>query len=168
MEEIQPKTGKFSWTYGLLGGSVIIIFSFMLYMMDVKEQGFGTQAIGILILAISIILAIISFKKQNEGYLKIGQAVKIGAGIGLVVALLTIIYILLLTYFIDPEYMASIMEMAKQKALESNPQMTDEQWEVGMSIQKYVQYPAIIIMNIIIGLIIGAITGAIVKNPRPE
>jgi len=168
MEENQPKTGKFAWTYGLLGGVAVIIFSFMLYSIEADQQGFGVQAVGFLILTVAVILAIIQFKKANGGFISLSQGLKLGAGVGLVVGLLIVLYSLLFTYVIDPEYVASLIESAKQKALVDNPQMTDEQWEVGMNIQKYVQYPAILIIDVVFGLIVGAITGAIVQNKRPE
>lgn len=168
MEENQPKIGKFSWTYGILGGVAVIVFSFMLYIIEADQQGLGVQAVGFLILTIAVILSIIQFKKANSGFISLSQGLKLGAGVGLVVGLLIVLYSVLFTYVIDPEYVAMLIEKAKQKAMVDNPQMTDEQWEVGMSIQKYVQYPAILIIDVVFGLIVGAITGAITKNNRPE
>lgn len=168
MEENQPKIGKFSWTYGTIGGITVIIFSLMLYVAGVQEQGIGVQAVGFLILAVAVILAIIQFKKANNGFISLSQGLKLGAGVGLVVGILIVLYSLLFTYVIDPEYVAMLIENAKQKAMAENPKMTDEQWEMGMNIQKYVQYPAILIIDVLFGLIVGAITGAIVQNKRPE
>jgi len=168
MEENQPKTGKFAWTFGILGGLAIIVFSFMLYMIEADQQNFGVQAVGFVILAIAVILAIIQFKKANSGFISLSKGLKLGAGVGLIIGLLIVLYTLLFTYVIDPEHVAMLIENAKQKALDANPQMTDEQWEVGMSIQRYVQYPAILIIDVLFGLIVGAITGAIVQKKRPE
>lgn len=172
MEENQPKIGKFSWTFGLLLGLATIAFSVMLYSMDLHyEQGWGVRSINLVLMVAAIILAIIQYKKANSGFLKIVEGVKLGAGIGLVAAILGLIWYALLTNFIEPDFFDKSMEIAKVKVLEDNPQMTDEQWDQGVEMQKkfsWMAYPIVIILNIIIGLIIGVIVGAIMKNKRPE
>jgi len=172
MEELKAKIGKFAWTYGLLLGLVSVIFNVMLYTMDLHyEQGWGVRIVGLVLMLAAIILAIVQFKKANSGYLKIIDGVKLGAGIGLVAAILGLIYYALLTNVLEPEFFDKSMEIAKVKVLEENPTMTDEQWDKGVEMQRnfaWMAYPIVIIFNIIIGLIIGVITGAIMQNKRPE
>jgi len=172
MEVTQPKIGKFSWTYGLLLGVVGVIFSVMLFSMDMHyEQGWTIRIVGIVLMIAAIILGISQYKKANSGFLKVVEGVKLGAGIGLVAAILSIIWYALLTNVIEPDFFDKSMEIAKVKVLEENPQMTDEQWNQGVEMQKsfsWLAYPFIIIINVILGLIIGAIVGAIMKNNRPD
>lgn len=82
MENEQPKTGKFSLTYGAIAGGIGIIFGIMLYTMDMHyERGAAVQATQILILAGVIGVGISQFKKANENYLNLSEALKLGAGI---------------------------------------------------------------------------------------
>ncbi|MBM1107606.1 DUF4199 domain-containing protein [Aurantibacter crassamenti] len=172
MNDNQPKIGKFSWTYGLLLGVASVIFGFMLYTMEMHyEQGWAVRIVGIVLMVAAVVLAVMQYKKANSGFLKIVDAVKLGAGIGVVSAIISLIWYALLTNVIEPDFMDKAMELAKVQAMAQNPQMTDEQWQQGVEIQKsfaWLAYPIGIVVNVIFGLIIGAIVGAIMKNTDPN
>ncbi len=172
MEQNQPKIGNYSWTFGLLLGLASVVFSFMLYTMEMHyEQSWPVQVIGILLTAVAIVIAASQFKKANDGYLKVSEALKLGMGIGLVSAVIGLIYYALLTNVIEPDFMDKAMDIAKVKALEENPKITDEQWQQGVEMQKkfaWLAYPFILIFSIIIGLVIGWITGLVMKKQKPD
>ncbi len=170
MEENQPKTGKFALNFGLLTGAIGIVFAVMLYTMDMHyERGAGVQGTQIAILAAGVIFGISQFKKANSGFLNLSEALKLGAGIGLIAAILGIIYFLLLSNVLEPEYMDNMFELGKQQAMADNPKITEEQMDQGIEMQKkfaWVSYPIIIIFNIIIGLVAGLIGGLIMKKQK--
>lgn len=171
MEENKVKTGKFSLQFGALAGLVGIVFGVMLYSMDMHyDRSFGVQAVQFGILALFVVIGIIQFKKSNEGYLKLGQALKIGAGIGLIAAIIGTVYFLVLSNVIEPDYMDKMMEIQKATTMESNPQMTQEQWDQGVAFQKKL-FPVFLAFGLVIsaifGLIIGLITGLITKKDKP-
>ncbi len=172
MEQNQPKVGKFSWTFGLILGLASVAFSFMLFTMEMHyEQSWPVQAIGILMTAIVIVIATSQFKKANSGYLKVSEALKLGMGIGLVSAIIGLMYYAILTNVMEPDFMDKAMDIAKVKALEDNPRITDEQWQQGADMQKkfaWLAYPFILIFSIILGLVIGWITGLIMKKQKPD
>ncbi len=170
MEENQPKTGKYSLSFGLITGGIGVVFAVMLLTMDMHyDQSWGVRGMQIAILAAGIIFGILQFKKANSGFLSLSEALKLGAGIGLISAIVGIAYFLLLSNVIEPEYMDNTFEIAKQKAMEENPQITEEQMDQGIEMQKkfaWVSYPIIIIFNIIIGLIVGLIGGLAMKKQK--
>lgn len=172
MEENQPTTGKYALNFGLIAGGVGVVFAVMLYTMDMHyERGWGVQGTQIAILAAGIIFGIIQFKKANSGFLTLSEALKLGAGIGLIAALLGIAYFLILSNVIEPDYMDKAFEIGKQQAMADNPKITEEQMNQGIEMQKkfaWVSYPIIIIMNIVIGLVVGLIGGLIMKKQNPE
>ncbi|HEA22321.1 MAG TPA: DUF4199 domain-containing protein [Pricia antarctica] len=171
MENTQPKTGKFIWTYGSLLGVAGIAFGVILFSMDMHyEQGWDVRIIGTLLLIVGIVLATYQYKKANGGFLVLSDALKLGAGIGLVGALFSLIWYAVLVNVIEPDFMDKAMEIAKVKTFEENPKLTEEQWQQGMEMQKsfaWVTYPIVIVINIIIGLVIGLITGLIMKKQKP-
>lgn len=171
MEENQPKTGNFIWTYGSLLGLAGIAFAVILFSMDMHyEQGWDVRIIGTLLMVGAVVWATLQYKKANAGYLKISDALKLGAGIGLVGSLFSLIWYALLTNLIEPDFMDKAMEIAKVKTFEENPKLTEEQWQQGVEMQKsfaWLTYPIVIIINILIGLIIGLITGLIMKKQKP-
>lgn len=171
MEENQPKTGKFIWTYGSLFGLAGIAFAVILFSMDLHyEQGWDVRIIGMLLMVGAIVWGTVEYKKANAGYLKIVDAIKIGVGIGLIGAIFSLIWYALLTNVIEPDFMDKAMEVAKVKTFEENPNLTEEQWAQGVEMQKkfaWVMYPIAIIINMLIGLIIGLIVGLIMKKQKP-
>lgn len=170
MEENQPKIGKFAWTFGLLLGLASVVFSLMLYFAEMHyEQSWPVRIIGIILTVAAIVLATIQFKKANSGLLSISEALKLGAGIGLVGGIIALAFYWLLTNVIEPDFMDKAMAIAKVNALEANPKMTDEQWAQGVEMQKkfaWLAYPIGIIIQVVLGLIIGLFTGLIMKKQK--
>ena len=148
-----------------------MVFSVMLYTQKMHyEMNTGVIVISSLIGAVIIFLGIRAFKSANGGFLSISDSLKVAVGAAVIGALISIVYQLVLVNMIEPDYMEKAMEIAKPKAFEQNPNMTEEQWEQGMEMQKsfaWIQYPIILIMNSIFGLIIGLIVGLILKKAKP-
>jgi len=170
MEENQPKTGKFSLNFGLLTGGIGVIFAIMLLTMDMHyDQGWGVRGTQMAILAGGIIFGILQFKNANSGFLSLSEALKLGAGIGLISAIVGIAYFLVLSNVIEPDYMDKSFEIAKQTAMEQNPEITEEQMDQGLEMQKkyaWVSYPIIILFNVILGLIVGLLAGLVMKKQK--
>ncbi|MDV7138518.1 DUF4199 domain-containing protein [Maribacter sp. TH_r10] len=171
MEQNEPKTGKFALNFGVILGVVSVIFGLMLFSMDMHyDQGWAIRGVSLALTVAAIFLGILQFKKANEGYLTISQALKIGTGIALIAGIIGLIYFFLLSNVIEPDYMDKMYEIGKVKAMADNPNLTEEQIDQGIEMQKgfaWLTYPFILIMNIIIGLILGLISGLILKKQKP-
>ncbi|WP_298925313.1 DUF4199 domain-containing protein [uncultured Allomuricauda sp.] len=170
MEENQPKTGKFSLNYGLILGGISVIFGIMLYTQDMHtSQSPALMIIGVVLAAVITFIGISNFRKANEGFLTLSQALKIGAGIALISAIIAIIYNLVLVNVIDPDTPSKIMDARLGPALESG-EITQEQFDVQkeQSIKFWwMGYPFLLILNILIGLVLGLVSGLILKKAKP-
>lgn len=170
MEENQPKTGKFSLNYGLILGGISVVFGIMLYTQDMHtSQSPALMIIGIVLAAVVTFIGISNFRKANEGFLTLSQALKIGAGIALISAIIAVVYNLVLVNIIDPDTPSKIMDARLGPALESG-EITQEQFDVQkeQSIQFWwMGYPVLLILNILIGLVLGLISGLILKKAKP-
>lgn len=168
MEENKPKTGKFALTYGAITGVIGVVFGIMLFSMDMHyEQGAAVQITQTLILAAGIVLGIVQFKKADNGLLSVSQALKVGAGVALIAGIIGLIWFFTLTTLIEPGFMDKMYEIGKVTAMENNPNLTEEQIDQGIEMQKsfaWLSYPIILIINIVIGLVVGLITGLILKK----
>src|SRR5690606_29683862 len=168
MEENQLKTGKFAWTYGAIGGGIGIVFTLMLMSMDMLyDQGWGKSVVSTLILVAVIILAIVNFKKQNQGFLSLKEALKVGVGTALVAAIVALVFTYLLTNFFVPDFMDKTAELSRITIKEKNPQITPEQLDNAIEMQKkffWIAYPMILIFNLFIGFIVSLITGLAMKK----
>ena len=170
MEEQQPKTGKFSLNYGLILGALSVIFGVMLYTQDMHtSQSPALMVIGIVMAAVVTFLAIMAFKKANGGYLKMSEALKIGAGIALISGIIAIVYNLVLVNYMDPDAPSKIMDARLGPALMEG-EITQEQFDMQKEQSLkfwWMGYPFILIINILIGLAIGLVSGLILKKAKP-
>jgi len=171
MEENQPKIGKYALKWGLIGGLIGLVFNIMLFIQKLHyEQSTVGAVIGVSIFFAVTAFGINQFKKDNEGFLKLGQAIKLAIGIALVGGFIGLIwYALLSNNVIEADYMEKAMEIAKEKQFAKNPSMTQEQWDQGVEMQKkfaWLAYPFILIFNIILGLVAGLIFGLIMKKDK--
>jgi ABC-type antimicrobial peptide transport system permease subunit len=120
-----------------------------------------------------LLYSFISFKKQNEGFLSLSEALKIGIGVSLISALIGIVYTQILVNFLDPDTMKKSLELSMDTMRAENPEMPQEALDTARSMQEKMSSPLIfsavqIIFALFFGFIISLIGGLIVKKSRPE
>ncbi|MCB0376266.1 MAG: DUF4199 domain-containing protein [Sinomicrobium sp.] len=171
MENQQPKTGKFALNYGLLLAGVSIVFSLMLYFMDMHlDRNPVISVIGIAIMVAVILLGIAAFKKANSGFVTLGQAVKTGLGIAALSAVIMLVYQLIFTYGIEPDFANQVMELQRQKLTEAG-KLTAEQISQQVEMGKkyfWIGFLFMMVFGILIGLVISLVGGLILKKAKPE
>ena len=161
-------------TYGIILGSISVVFQLMLFFLDMHYKNDSTAGIVSLIIMISVLLySFISYKKNNLGYLSLPEVLKIGLGVSLVSVLITIIYTQILINFLDSETMQKSLDLSMDTMRSENPEIPQEALETARSIQEKMSSPLIfssvqIIFSLFFGFIISLIGGLIVKKSRPE
>lgn len=169
MEKQSPTTGKFAFHYGLLLGSISIIFAMVLYFKDLyASQNPALIGVSIVLAAVVTFWGIAKFKKAQEGFLALGQALKMGMGIALISAFMGILYHILLIH-LDPETASKIVEAQLGAALESGritPEQFSEQKTQHLKFW-WRGYPLILILHTLMGLVLGLITGLLLQRPKP-
>lgn len=171
MEETKPQTGNFAWKYGALGGAAVVVFSLMLYSMDmIYQQNVAVSVIPFVLIAIAVVLAIVQYKNGSLGFLSLSEALKIGTGVGLIAGIIGVLYILLLSNVIEPNYLDNMFAAQRETVMAENPKITPEQMDQGIEMQKkfaWLGYPVALIINALFGLIVGLVTGLILKKQKP-
>lgn len=173
MDNKQATTGKFALTFGLLLGIAASAFSFILYTMDLHYQG-GTSVVivSVLLSLAFIVIGMYQFKTANEGIMSFGQALKVGVGVGLISAVISIAFNLVLTNFIDPDTLAKSMEFQRQNMIE-NSELTLEQIDMQMEMIQKFSTPAIqagigLLGSVIFSFLLSLIPAAILKKNEEE
>lgn len=174
MENQKITTGKTALNFGLILGGISVVYGLMLFALDMHYQNETiTSLIGYVFLIGVILWAIIHFKKSNDGYIGLSEALKTGVGTALISALVVCVYFILLTQFMDPEFMDKSIEYQKQKLLQENPEISVENVNKMFDMQKefsgpFVTSGFIIIFNLFFGFVVSLIVGLIVKKSKPE
>ena len=174
MDNISIKTAPYAFRYGLIYGIILVVFAIMLYTMDMHYQNSTlSTVVNILIGVGGILWGMLAYKKDNGGFISLSQSLKVGVAIALVGSLVGIIYGVVLTEFIDPTTMDKALEFQKQLMLSQNPEMSVEQANQFVDMQKKFSSPLIrsafgLLFGIFFGFIVALISGLVIKKNRPE
>ena len=163
---------------GLLLGLASVAFNVVLYVTDLLYtdstlMGILTWLVATAISVVFIIMAIEQYKKANEGFLSIGEAIKVGVVVAVIAGVIGAIYQVIYTTIIDPDYYEKVVEVTMKKMSGITSNFTEEQMEEFQD-KMYANKPSIassfstsIVFSAIGGLIISAIVGAVKKKEQP-
>ena len=166
------QTGLSPMMCGILFSLILVLEMVISYVMQIgTDSAYGTIIFVlnyIVLPAVFIYLACSSIKKRNSGFISFGECIKAGVLVCVVAGVISAIAGVILN-MIYPEYMVEIMAQAKKKMLESNPDMSQSQVDMGLSmIEKFSKpwftIPITIVIYALVGLIHSLIIGAVVKK----
>ena len=166
--ESSPKLGAYNYRFGAIAGGIGIVFSMMLFFMDMTyDQSSVIQAIQTLIPVSVAVIAIITFKKDNNGLLALKQAIKLGVGVFLVAGIIGLAYLTLFINFIDPDFISNTAALQADALREAQPTLDEDIIEMQQTNTEkyfYIIYPVNLIINVFLGLIVGLLTGLFTKK----
>ena len=174
MEDQNLELKKYISQYGALLGGISVVFGLMLFSMDMHYQNETSTTIVSLVLTLGVIVfAQYSYRKDNEDFMSLSQAIKMGLGMGAVSGLINVAYFLVLSNVLDPEMMNKALEMGMNQFLDQNPEASQDMINQVESMQEKFSGPIIsssflIIASLLTSFVISLITGLILKRNRPE
>ena len=167
MEEKSTSPFKAGLTNGIILGLALIIYSVLLYVLDLNLNKYLGWVSYIIMIAI-IIYATNAYRKNTlNGNMSYGQALGLATIIIVFGALLSSIYEYIFITIIDPGYMDKVLAAAEEQLLQQG--LSDDQIEMGLSVQRKMMQPFVVsILNffgtVFIGFIISLITSAFLKK----
>jgi len=144
MEENKKSVVMPSLMYGIYLGLVLIVFSLVMYLLDVDQES-KLMWISYLIMAAGLYLAMVNFRdKQSDGFISYGTAFGTGFWTGLFSGILTGIFLYVYVTAIDPGFLDDILLKAEEAILESSPDIGDEELEKVLSMSERFTSPVMI------------------------
>jgi len=168
--ENQNTSKKIMLTYGLYLALATIFVSLINYSFgNVYKPHWIVQVSNMVLMIAFIVIAIKLFKDSNEGFLTLGQSIKIGLGVSLIASIIGVIYLFIFIKVIEPDFMTKMAEFQQQTMFEKFPDMPEEQLEKALEMSKKFSTPTMIalfsiIFSLFFGLIISLIAGAVMKK----
>ncbi|WP_109852344.1 DUF4199 domain-containing protein [Aquimarina sp. AU58] len=172
MKETTIPSKKFILNYGLILGIISIIYGLILYVTDnVASRNWIFAVISAVILISIIFYGINAYKMANNGFLKLGGALKIGIGIALIGGVISIIWNVILMNVIEPDMMNQIFDIQREEMIKRNHNMSREQIDQSIAMAEKISSPYVmpifsLIWNLFLGFIISLIGGAIMQKNR--
>ena len=170
--ENQANSKNIILNYGLYLGLATVIISLVKYAMgSLYTQEYYSGILGLVLMIAFIVLGIKKYKADNGGFLSFGQGVKIGIGVAMISAIINIVYLLLLTNVLEPDFAVNTVE-AQKIMLADSFGMTEGQIEEATknSLDNFnlSLLGGVLIMNLFIGGIISLIAAAIMKKSEED
>lgn len=142
MEEKQNSAIASSLTSGIIVGIVLIVFSLLMYFLDVDPQS-KIMWLSYLILAAGLWWAIISYRnKLPGGYLTYGKAFSAGFFTGLFASIILAIFTFIYVQYIDTTLIDKILANAEDKILNTQPNISDEDLDRALSMTRKFTNPS--------------------------
>ncbi|MCG1036352.1 DUF4199 domain-containing protein [Polaribacter sargassicola] len=170
--ENQANSKSIILNYGLYLGLIGVVTHLVLFATgQLLELNWINSIVSIIAMIVLIVLGIKKYKNDSDGFISWGQGVKIGMGITMVSAVITVVYILLFMNVIEPDFQQQAIEFQKQTWYDAG--MTEEQIEAALEMTEKFQTPLIssammLGFSAFIGFIISAIVAAIMKKSEEE
>ena len=171
--ETDLSTSKFSVPYGVILGLVITVIAVTMYITGMLLAGEQWPVyIFYLFFPVFIGYCVYTYRNKNSGFLSLGNALKVGVTIAVVGGIVYGIYNLIFFYIIEPGITDQLMEVARAKMFEENPNMTEEQANMALGFVEKFSNPFFssgmyILLSAVFGFLYGLVSGAIFKRERP-
>ncbi|UAB80320.1 DUF4199 domain-containing protein [Marixanthomonas sp. SCSIO 43207] len=174
MENQTASVKKIGFNYGLILALLVVGLSVIVYVLGLHlDQPWWQSVLNFIFMAVCIIYGLKAFKKDNGGFLSLGEALKTGLVIAIVSGIIGSIFTYIFITVIEPDFITQMLEVTQEKMIEQNPNMTQEQMDMAMGMTEKFMSPWImfamgLIASLFFGFIISLIAGLIMKQPRPN
>jgi hypothetical protein len=157
---------------GIFLGIALIIFSLVLYLLDVNMRS-GWNYLSLILMSVGLYWSMITIRdKTLGGYINYKQAFMAGFWTGLVAIIISTIFTYVQVTVIDPGFAQEVLDQAIEQALERNPDMSDAELEQVESITSMFTSPAMITVWGLVGslfftVILSLIIAIFAKREKP-
>jgi hypothetical protein len=164
---VKGKIGTVTFGYGLVLAAVVIIFSLIIFLLDIDRQSWINYFSYVIIIA-GIIIAQVNYRnKYLGGVISYGKAFSVGFVMMIYTAIAIAIWTFIFTKFIDPGSIEEAMRISEERMIERG--MSDLEIEQSWPMVKFFNNPVAwtifaLLGNILIGLVVSLITSIFVKN----
>ena len=174
MDTPKASLKKIALNYGLILGLLSIVITVILFVTNNHiDRPWWSSLLSFLLMIAIIVYGLKAFKAANGGFMSLGEAIKTGLAISVVAGIIGAIFNYLFVTVIEPDFVAKMLDFTRERMYEQNPNMTEEQAEMALSMSEKFMSPGImsafaIIGSLFFGFIISLIAGLVMKQNRPE
>ena len=166
---------KFSMNYGGVLGLLLILIALILWVLGFDEQqSVIPSTLNNLVIIGFLFYAIIQYRDSfNNGFISYSESLKLGTSVAFFSSIIMAFYTFLYITYLNPEMVANIINITEQAMLETNPEISDEELDLALSItNKFMQPHWMMIMGVLggtfMGFLFSLIISIFVKKENPN
>ncbi len=157
--------------YGLIGGVIGILYSVLMWALNIELSGLIQTLIQIAIFVLILYLAIQYHRdKVQGGFIKFGRGFRIGFLTSLIMGLLGMIYMFLFVFVIDTGFIQEMIDKARAQMEEKG--QSEEEIETGIKYMKYfvneyIMPVWVLVGNLFWGVMVSLVVSGITQRRDP-
>tara|TARA_B110000240_G_C13281323_1_gene360197 strand:+ start:136 stop:657 length:522 start_codon:yes stop_codon:yes gene_type:complete len=159
-------TRKFAMNYGAYLGLALVVVSFLVYLFGLEEQkSILPSLLNNFLMIGAIVYSITSYRdKFNKGFISYSNSLKLGTSVVFFASVVLAFYTFIFVTFINPDYLLNIINIAEQEILNSNPEISDEELDMALTMtQKMLQPQWMSTLSVLGGTFMGFFYSLIVS-----
>jgi hypothetical protein len=172
MENEKYPIWKHSLTYGIFLSIVMIVFTLVLYLLNMSTEKWPRYINFIFILA-GVIMAAVAYKnKYQSGFITYSQSLTVGFMTGLFAAIISSVFTFLFISYLGEAYIADLLEIAEEEMLASSPDLSDEELDMALNFSRKLMNPLWITIisffsTVFFSLLFALIGSIFIKKEQP-
>ncbi len=132
--------------YGLITGAAMIVFSLIMFLLDLYLNK-AVNWIGYIFLIAGMIWGTLEYrKKYSNGFLTYGKAFSSCFWIGIFAGILSSVYLYVFIQFIHPAFVNELLDQARENMLTAQPDMSEEQVEQALAMSAKFMTPVMMVV----------------------
>ena len=162
MEEKKVTMSKTALTYGLGLSGILILLELLFYSLDIDRES-KIRWVSIILVIGAMVLGVKSYRDTDlKGFITYGNSVSLSFLIGLYSAVVVSIFMFFMTKYIDPGMIEMIIEQGEEKILNGNPDISDQEYEMAMTMVTKMATPLMITIWTLVGVAFQSIIVALI------
>ena len=165
------KIQKFAMNYGMVLGLLLVSISLLMYATGIgQKESYLPVFLNSIIPIAFITYSIMQFKNIiNSGFISYKESLKLGTTVSFFSSLIISFYSYIDMTYIHPEMLVEMIETVKRQMIIDNPEISDEELEVGLGMIRKISKPHwLIIIQVLsvtfMGFLYSLVISIFVKN----
>ena len=153
---------KYAMNYGAVLGLFLVLIALLLWILDIDEQkSIIPSILNNIVIIIFLFYSLTQYRDvESNGFISYGSAVKLGTSVSFFSAIIMAFYTFIYISYLEPEFLSEILHLTEQTLLENNPEISDEEIDLALSMTNKLMQPH---WMMILGVLGSTFTGFIIS-----
>ena len=152
--------------YGAVLGLFLILIALIVWSLGIDEkQSVIPSILNNMVIIGFLFYAISQYRDNfNNGFISYAESLRIGTSVAFFSSVIMAFYTFIYINYLNPDMLADIMNMTEQAMLETDPEISDEQLDLALSMtSKFMQPHWMMIMGVLGGTFMGFLFSLIIS-----